>query len=46
VALWFAVVLISFVQGYVLLPLGLAAFFGGVFLTALLVWRVAPKWLG
>ena len=30
-----AVVLIGFVQGYVLLPFGLAAFLGGVFLTAL-----------
>jgi hypothetical protein len=28
------------------LPYGLAAFLGTVFLTALLVWRVAPKWLG
>jgi hypothetical protein len=44
--LWFAVVLIGFVEGYVLLPYGLAAFLGAVFLTALLVWRVAPKWLG
>ena len=45
VALWFAVVLIGFVQGYVLLSLGVAAFLGTVFLTALVVWRVAPKWL-
>ena len=44
--LWVAVVLIGFVEGYVLLPYGLAAFLGTVFLTALLVWRVAPKWLG
>jgi hypothetical protein len=43
--LWFAVVLIGFVEGYVLLPFGLAAFLGGVFLTALVVWRVAPKCL-
>jgi hypothetical protein len=44
-ALWFAVVLIGFVEGYVLLPFGLAAFLGAVFLTAIVVWRVAPKWL-
>ena len=44
-ALWFAVVLIGFVEGYVLLPFGLAAFLGAVFLTALVVWRVAPTWL-
>jgi hypothetical protein len=44
-ALWFAVVLIGFVEGYVLLPFGLAAFLGGVFLTALVVWCVAPNWL-
>jgi hypothetical protein len=44
-ALWFIVVLIGFVEGYVLLPLGLASFLGTVFLTALVVWRVAPKWL-
>jgi hypothetical protein len=43
-ALWVAVVLIGFVEGYVLLPFGLASFVGGVFLTALVVWRVAPKW--
>jgi hypothetical protein len=43
-ALWVAVVLIGFVEGYVLLPFGLASFLGGVFLTALVVWRVAPKW--
>src|SRR5262245_4097807 len=43
-ALWVAVVLIGFVEGYVLLPLGLAAaFLGSVFLTALVVWRVVPK---
>ena len=46
VTLWFAVVLIGFVEGYVLLPFGLASFLGGVFLTAFVVWRVAPKWLG
>lgn len=45
VALWFAVVLIGFVEGYVLLPFGLAAFLGAVFLTPIVVWRVAPKWL-
>ena len=44
-ALWVAVVLIGFVEGYVLLPLGLAAFLGSVFLTALVVWRVVPKCL-
>ena len=43
--LWVAVVLIGFVEGYVLIPLGLAAFLGAVFLTALVVWRIAPKWL-
>ena len=32
-------------EGYVPLPFGLAAFLGAVFLTALVVWRVAPKWL-
>ena len=37
------VVLIGFVEGYVLF--GLAGFIGGVFLTAFIVWRVAPKWL-
>ncbi len=45
-ALWLAVVLIGFVEGYVLLPFGFASFLGAVFLTALVVWRVAPKWLG
>jgi hypothetical protein len=43
--LWFIVVLVGFVEGYVLLPFGLAAFLGVVFLTALVVWRVTPKWL-
>jgi hypothetical protein len=43
--IWVVVVLIDFVEGYVLLPLGLASFLGGVFLTTLVVWRVAPKWL-
>ena len=43
--LWFAVVLLGFVEGYVLLPFGLASFLGAVFLTAFVVWRVAPKWL-
>jgi hypothetical protein len=38
--LWFAVVLIGF-EGYELLPFGLAAFLGAVFLSALVVWRVA-----
>ena len=44
-ALWFAVVVIGFVEGYVLLPFGLASFLGAVFLTALVVCRTAPKWL-
>jgi len=44
-ALWCAVVIMGFVEGYVPLPFGLAAFLGAVFLTALVVWRVAPKWL-
>ena len=43
--LWFAVVLIGFVEGYVLLPFGLVAFLGAIFLTAFVVWRVVPKWL-
>src|SRR5262249_35343667 len=43
--LWVAVVLVAFVEGYVFIPFGLAAFLGSVFLTALVVWRVAPKWL-
>jgi hypothetical protein len=43
--LWFAVVLISFVEGYVFLPFGLAAFLGAVFLSAPVVWCVVPKWL-
>ena len=45
-ALWVAVVFIGFFEGYVLLPFGLASFLGGVFLTVLVVWRVAPKWPG
>ena len=44
-ALWVAVVLIGFVEGFVLLPLGLAAFLGTLFLTALAVWHVVPMWL-
>jgi hypothetical protein len=44
-ALWLAVVLIGFVEDYVLFPFGLAAFIGGVLLTGFVVWRVAPKWL-
>jgi hypothetical protein len=43
VVLWLAVVLIGFVEGYVLLPFGLASFLGGIFLTALVAWRVAPE---
>jgi hypothetical protein len=44
-ALWVAVVFIGFVEGYVLLPFGLIAFLGAVFLTVFVIWRVAPKWL-
>jgi hypothetical protein len=44
-ALWLAVVFIGFVEGYVLLPFGLIAFLGAVFLTVFVIWRVAPKWL-
>ena len=43
--LWFAVVLVGFAEGYVLWPFGLASFVGVGVLTALVVWRVAPKWL-
>jgi hypothetical protein len=43
--LWVAVVLIGFVEGYVLLPFGLVAFVGAVLLTVFVIWRVAPKWL-
>ena len=43
--LWVAVVLVAFVEGYVLIPFGLAAFLGSLFLTILVVWRVAPKGL-
>jgi hypothetical protein len=43
--LWVTVVLIGFVEGYVLLPFGLIAFLGAVFLTVFVIWRVAPKWL-
>src|SRR5215475_10772379 len=41
--LWVAVVLIAFVEGYVLLPFGLIAFLSAVILTAIVVSRVAPK---
>jgi hypothetical protein len=44
-ALWFDVVLLGFVEGYVVLPFGLASLLGAVFLTGLVVWHVAPKWL-
>ena len=44
-ALWVTLVLIGFVEGYVLLPFGIAAFLGSVFLTGSVVWRIAPKWL-
>src|SRR5262247_1418903 len=39
--LWVAVVLV----GYVLLPFGFVGFLGALFLTAFVIWRVAPKWL-
>jgi hypothetical protein len=42
--LWVVVVLMRFVEGYVLLPFGLAAFLGAVFLAAHVVWH-ASKWL-
>ena len=42
---WFAVVLVGIAEGYVLWPFGLASFVGSGVLTALVVWRVAPKWL-
>jgi hypothetical protein len=43
-ALWVAVVLIGFVEGYVLLPFGLVAFLAAVFLTVfVIIWRVALK---
>jgi hypothetical protein len=38
--LWLAVVVIGFVEGYVLPPFGLAAFLGVAFLTAIVVWRL------
>ena len=42
--LWVAVVLIGFVEGYVLLPFGLVAFLAAVFLTVfVIIWRVALK---
>ena len=43
--LWVAVVVIGFVEGYILLPFGLAAFLGAIFLTVFVIWHVAPKWL-
>ena len=43
--LLFILVLIGFVEAYVLLPFGLAALLGSAFLTVSVVWRVAPKWL-
>jgi hypothetical protein len=43
--LWFVVMVIGFVEGFVLLPFGLGSFLGAVFLTAVVVWRVAPRWL-
>ena len=44
-ALWVTLVLIGFIEDYVLLPFGIAAFLGSVFLTGSVVWRIAPKWL-
>jgi hypothetical protein len=41
--LWLAVVLIGFVEGYVLIPFGLAAFLGAVFLTARLWFGVLRR---
>ena len=41
----FIVMLIGFGEGYVLLSVGVAAFFVAIFLTAFVVWRIAPKWL-
>ena len=43
--LWVAVLLVGFVEGYVLLPFGLVGFLGTLFLTAFVIWRVAPKCL-
>jgi hypothetical protein len=40
---WLAVVVIGFVEDYVFLPFGLAAFIGAVFLTAIVVWRVVLR---
>jgi hypothetical protein len=37
-ALWFAVAFIGFIEAYILLPFGVAAFVGAVFLTAFTVW--------
>lgn len=38
-------VLIGLVEGYILLPVNLAAFLASAFVTASVVWRVAPMWL-
>jgi hypothetical protein len=43
--LWFVVVLVGCAKGYVLWPFGLASFVGAGVLGALVVHRVAPKWL-
>src|SRR5262249_13109836 len=43
--LWFAVVLIGFVEGYDFLPFCLGAFFGGFFPTAFFFCGFAWKWL-
>ena len=42
---WFTVVVIGFVEGYVVLPFGLVSFLGAVFLIAIIVCRVAFKLL-
>src|SRR5262245_13660359 len=41
--LWVAVVLIAFVEGYVLIPFGLAGFRGSGWPSALVVWLVVPR---
>jgi hypothetical protein len=39
------VVLVGFLEGYVLLPFGLAAFLGAVFSPRLWFGELSPKWL-
>ena len=43
--LWFVVVLMGFVEGYVLLPLVSHPSLAPFFFTAFVVWRLAPKYL-